>query len=103
MRNTGSASTTRSIGSTLLIGRGRLNWHAALPSRREFAFDAANVFDDARTVSHNYTPGHRPELSMPGSYQARVLQTVIETLGGWGHFAQFALYNGAPMRGVADI
>ena len=22
---------------------------------REFAFDAANVFDDARTVSHNYT------------------------------------------------
>ena len=40
---------------------------------------------------------------MPGSYQARVLQTVIETLGGWGHFAQFALYNGAPMRGVADI
>ena len=31
-----------------------------------------------------------------------VLQTVIETLGGWGHFVRFALYNRAPMRGVAD-
>src|ERR1700692_2539030 len=48
MRNTGLASTTRSIGSTLPIGRGRLNWHAALPSRREFAFDAAKVFDDSK-------------------------------------------------------
>jgi hypothetical protein len=38
-----------------------------------------------------------------GVYQARVLQTVIETLGGWGHFSRFALYNRAPMRGVAYI
>jgi hypothetical protein len=33
-------------------------------------------------------------------YQARVLQAIIETLGAWGHFA---VYNRAPMRGVADI
>ena len=31
------------------------------------------------------------------------LQTVIETLGGWGHFVRFALYNRALTRGVADI
>src|ERR1700722_13025046 len=55
MRNTASASTTRNIGPTPQIGRGRLNWHAALPSRREFAFDAANVFDDSKNVSRNYT------------------------------------------------
>jgi hypothetical protein len=35
-----------------------------------------------------------------GAYQARALQTIIETLGAWGHFA---VYNLAPMRGVADI
>jgi hypothetical protein len=34
---------------------------------------------------------------------ARVLQTVVEILGGWVHFARFALYNRAPIRGVADI
>src|SRR5712664_1600252 len=26
-----------------------------------------------------------------------------QTLGGWGHFVRFALYNRAPTRGVADI
>ena len=35
-----------------------------------------------------------------GAYQARALQTIIETLGAWGHFA---VYNRAPTRGVADI
>ena len=28
---------------------------------------------------------------------------IPKDLGGWGHFARFALYNRAPMRGVADI
>jgi hypothetical protein len=32
----------------VLVGRGHLNWHAVLPSRREFFFDAANVFDDSK-------------------------------------------------------
>ena len=27
----------------------------------------------------------------------------LQTLGGWGYFVRFALYNRAPMRGVADI
>ncbi len=26
-----------------------------------------------------------------------------QTLGGWGHFVRFALYNRAPIHGVADI
>jgi len=36
-------------------GRGRLNWHAALPSRSEFFFDAANLLDDSSAAGHNYT------------------------------------------------
>jgi hypothetical protein len=39
-------------------------------------------------------------LSRKSVYQARGLQTFM---GGWGHFARFALYNRPPMRGVADI
>ncbi len=43
------------------------------------------------------------DLSKLVDQVSAVLQTVIETLGGWGHFARFALYNRAPMREVADI
>jgi len=27
----------------------------------------------------------------------------LQTLGGWGHFARFALYNRAPLGGVAEL
>ena len=27
----------------------------------------------------------------------------LQTLGGWGHFVRFALYNPVPRRGVAEL
>jgi hypothetical protein len=50
-------------------------------------FDAANVSDDARTVSHNYTPGDRAVLSMPRKFYKRGRQEKYFA-GGWifSHF-----------------
>jgi hypothetical protein len=38
-----------------MMGRGRLNWHAVLPSRRELCLMRQTCSTIARTVSHNYT------------------------------------------------